>query len=132
MLGKPARACISGLAVGCFILFIGILTAPPPANELAIPKPAIHPGFILLAAAMAAAVPAYRMGASGGMSLALGLGAAVCTYFMSIWVTHWAGVGTAVMHRPVNAATLVLRRDLGVSFLGVAVGSFLGMMLGRR
>lgn len=128
----PVNACISGLVAGGLLVVIGILAAPPPANELALPRPAIEPVCVLLAAAVAAAVPSYRLRAPLSQTLAVALGAAVFTYILSQWMGHWAGVGAVVRKRPVNWAEVILRRDLGVSALGVLASAFIGTVLGNR
>lgn len=109
-------ACVSGVVAGSLLVVVGFLAAPPPANELAIPRPAIEPVCVLLAAAAAAAVPSYRLRAPIGQTLALALGAAVFTYLLSQWVGHWTAVGVSSRKSAINLAEVTLRRDLMASF----------------
>jgi hypothetical protein len=125
-----SAAVVSGVIAGLVVVFIGYL-----AGELGEPlsgKSLLGPSVPALAAAMAAAVSAYRSGSSIGTALALAIGAFLVTYFAAIWLSHWMRVGGLARRRPLDPAVLGCRRDLGVCFIGIAVGSFLGTFLGRR
>jgi hypothetical protein len=123
-------AALSGVIAGLVVVFIGII-----ARQLGEPFPGpglVGPSIAPVAAALAAAVSSYRSRASIGTTLALAVGALLVTYFVSVWLTHWMGVGGLVRRHPVSPEVLGWRRDISVCFLGVAVGSFLGAFLGRR
>jgi hypothetical protein len=125
-----SAAVVSGAVGGLVVVLIGYL-----AGELGEPlsgNSLFGPSVPALAAAMAAAVSSYKAGSSIGAALVVAIGAFLVTYLAAVWLTHWMGVGGMVRRRPVDPAVLGWRRDLGVCFLGIAVGSFLGTFLGRR
>jgi hypothetical protein len=127
---SPTVAVLSGVGAGLLVVFIGLL-----ANQVgqAFPGPSLlGPSIPAVAAALAATVSAHRSRAPLGMTLALAAGAFFFTYLVSAWVTHWMALGAGMRRRPLSPTILGWRRDLGVSFLGIAIGSLLGMFLGRR
>lgn len=129
----PVAAWFSGIVAGVVMILIGILAAPPPAsNELALPRPAIEPVCIWLAAALAAIVPSWRLRAPIGQMLALALGAAIFTFILAQWIGHWTTVGTLIHRGNVDWRAVMLRRDLGVSFLGVNAAALLSTVVGKR
>ncbi len=127
----PLKAWLSGFVAGAVVVIIGILAAPAPANQLAIPRPGIEPVCIYLAAALAAAVPAWQQRASLGLTAAFALGAAIFTFFISGWIGHWMNVGVAV-RRTGLLAQAVWRRDLGVAALAVFVWPSVTTFLGKE
>lgn len=125
-----SAAVVSGVIGGLVVVLIGLLAGklgePLSGNAL------FGPSVPALGAAMAAAVSAHRAGSSFGTALAVAIGAFLVAYVAAVWFTHWMGVGGLVRRRPVNPVVLGWRRDLGVCFIGITVGAFLGTFLGRR
>jgi hypothetical protein len=119
----PIAAWISGVVAGAFLASLGVLAAPHPANELVMRQLAIEPVCVMIAGALAAAVPAYRLRMPIGQVLALGLGGALLT-FLSVWVVHWISVGG------INGGQIEWRRDLAASFVGVTVASTVSTVMG--
>ena len=120
----PTSAWISGVVAGAFMASLGVLAAPHPANELVIRQLAIEPVCVMIAGALAAAVPAYRLRMSIGQVLALGLGGALLT-FMSVWMVHCISLGG------VTGGELEWRRDLATAFVGVTVTSSVSTVMGN-
>ncbi len=130
---RPAsslNAWVSGLAAGAVMIVIGILAAPPPANEFAIPRATIQPLFVLLAAGAAAAVPPRRLRASMGLTLVLAVTAIGFTWFIGLWVNHWMTVSAAVRPK-VDWPAIMWRRDLFHSLIAVLPWCSLGTYFGK-
>jgi hypothetical protein len=127
---SQGAAALSGAVAGLLVVFIGIIASefgePIPGSSL------LGPSMAGAAAALAAAVAAYRSRSPMGVMLALAVGAFLVTYFVSAWLTHWIGVGTLIRRHPLTPQELGWRRDLAICLIGIAVGSFLGAFLGRR
>lgn len=130
--GGIFRPYAIGIGTAIAIVAVGFMARSPVANQFAVPRPSIDPVFILLAAAAAAALPAYLRGSQMGHVLTLAIGAALCAFFVQEWMAHWFRVGSLVRRGPVNWKEVALRRDLAISFFAVAEGTLLSLLLGKQ